>query len=828
MRWISPVVAIALVIVASSCSGQGTGIVPQDNPRIIDAQSAHVCWGLWQFIADPASQSLEAVTLHSGQGHLNVIVFLEPPPLIYLTLESVQFVPGGVIADIGLRHPFLALDEFTGFDVSGILISNGSYSDYSDGSIVHAGPGDTYLVNADGYTRWWNPSEFPHNSSAPISGYNDGLLGAPDSYADYNSTINGYKYYTESLAVDDPIGDADATSRGIFRAGQKNVRRFNISLGDALIFNYAVDACWVPPTGAPPYDVPGDFPPEANRSEPWRITVAEIENTLWYNGTSGGGNLALEVHVWDWYGIEDDTLYSSVNGIADMSGISPVLLDTDLGHAAFEVEYQDVPVAADSPLFVLIAAQSGDTGFGGHVPGEPDAAYFVHVAAIGQNQPPVALAEALTSTNIEPGGTVQFDATSSYDPDGSIVQYLWDFNDDGTYGDAHTGPDDTPTATFNDEGMFEVDLRVVDDGGLDDYLDETIVVEVDTFEGCTVPGDIYGYRDDAAIPYNEGLEKAMLSDGYFIAQRKWDIINPYNRLSLYKAYYEYEWDDCVVYNPVEDNFCWKQQNWVDLPSVDGNIQDMDAWMAGTGDVLSDDIFALFLDNAASQIVLYNNLSDTITPPTQMDTINVGYPVDCFDFAQNGDLWVLDTTGAMHRYVKSSSYNEATADAFDLPSGVTGNVFDFAIMYCTSNFYLFTDNTAGGTIYRLSPSGSLIGYQENALLVGTTNHGTLGDQGDIEIDHSILYGESANMERCRILVGGGQNSTADYMMLARYGDDLTFLSTWEISNAYPSMGNGIGTIHFDPRNHYLWTGGDPFGDPLSSIWMNSWWPIPSDW
>ncbi len=48
--------------------------------------------------------------------HLNVQPFLEPPPLVNLTLESLDFPDYYTIdADIGLRHPF---EEplFTGFD----------------------------------------------------------------------------------------------------------------------------------------------------------------------------------------------------------------------------------------------------------------------------------------------------------------------------------------------------------------------------------------------------------------------------------------------------------------------------------------------------------------------------------------------------------------------------------------------------------------------------------------------------------------------------------------------------------------------------------------
>ena len=72
------------------------------------------------------------------------------------------------------------------------------------------------------------------------------------------------------------------------------------------------------------------------------------------------------------------------------------------------------------------------------------------------NQTPVAIASASeTSGNILL--TISFDGSSSYDPDGDYLTYLWDF------GDGKTSKLPKPTHTFDAEGVYVVKLTVYDD-----------------------------------------------------------------------------------------------------------------------------------------------------------------------------------------------------------------------------------------------------------------------------------------------------------------------------------------------------------------------------
>ena len=70
------------------------------------------------------------------------------------------------------------------------------------------------------------------------------------------------------------------------------------------------------------------------------------------------------------------------------------------------------------------------------------------------------------------GYPIDLDASGSYDPDGEIVLYEWDLDNDDEYDDALG---ENVTATFGDNGTFTVKLKVTDeDGGTDE--DETTVL----------------------------------------------------------------------------------------------------------------------------------------------------------------------------------------------------------------------------------------------------------------------------------------------------------------------------------------------------------------
>ncbi len=383
---------LVVIFILGCSSGDGINVTTPDadipQSRYV-SDSAHASWGLWQFAANLEAGTLDVVQLRTGNLHLNALPFLEPPPLVNLTLESVEFNGNIIETDIGLRHPFLGLNEFTGFDVCGIIITNGSVSGFDDPDLQMAGEGDTRLLNPDGFVRWWNPAEFPVNTGT-IFGYNDGLLGAPDSYADYNSTLNAYKYFCDDLNADDLLSNVTLADRGMFSAGQKNIRHYTIELGDeGLIFNYAVDASWIFPDGSPPYQAPDNFPPGANRPEAYRLDIDEVENTLWAEGAESGGDLKLLIDVYDWFDAGLNTVQVESPGNFDPETAS-IPVDGGAGYSTYQVDIVDAYPITTGTIDLLITVESEAIGYGGLLPGEPVCAYFTASADVSGGEPVTA------------------------------------------------------------------------------------------------------------------------------------------------------------------------------------------------------------------------------------------------------------------------------------------------------------------------------------------------------------------------------------------------------------------------------------------------------
>ncbi|QAA76531.1 MAG: hypothetical protein BIP78_0765 [Candidatus Bipolaricaulis sibiricus] len=134
------------------------------------------------------------------------------------------------------------------------------------------------------------------------------------------------------------------------------------------------------------------------------------------------------------------------------------------------------------------------------------------------NQPPVAQF-TFTPASPAPGVPVSFSAATSYDPDGTIVGYQWDFNNNGVF--ERTGV--TTTWTFPAPGTYNVRLVVTDGlGATGQTIRQVVVVAVNqppvaqfTFTPAAPrPGD--WVRFDASASSDP--------DG-FIASYQWDFQN---------------------------------------------------------------------------------------------------------------------------------------------------------------------------------------------------------------------------------------------------------------------------------------------------------------
>lgn len=376
-----------LTLMALGCSG-AVEMTSPEPARTPDGSASHQLLGLYRFIGDPEAGNLDIIPLRNAGAHLNVLPFLEPPPFVNLSLEGeIVTSSHSIKVTLGLRHPFTGMDEFSGFDVCGIVIGRGSLTPYDDTDLVVAGPDEVHLMNADGYTRWWNPTEFPYQQGN-INAYSDGILGTPHSIGQFTATLNGYKYFANGLDSKEDLIDLEPYRRGVFRAGSKNLRYYHIEYGSgSLVFNYAIDASWQFPPGPGPWDVPDDFPPGANRPEAWNIRINELNNNLWNDGNSSGGSMLLHIDVYDHFNAEVNNV--RVESPGNFTSVqSNDVVGTGDGYATYEVIIPDATPSPDS-IDLFISVKSDVADYGGILPGESVTAYFIRTVNVASTpQPP--------------------------------------------------------------------------------------------------------------------------------------------------------------------------------------------------------------------------------------------------------------------------------------------------------------------------------------------------------------------------------------------------------------------------------------------------------
>lgn len=309
-----------IVVCVLSCNSQSaTAFMPDIQPKESgqSSQSENTrFWGVWDINVDAVSGEVEIAPLRQADFTCNVVRFLQPPlgSANGLTVEidpSSDFAKGQVVADVTLTHPFPGIDFYTGFDVRGVVTGNGIIPGIDDPDLRYAGNNDLKLLNADGYTRWFNPGEF--TTYGKIFGFTEGKKGTPAS--DFTANLNGYKYFCEYLGMDDNVetffsDNSCLNPRGLFRSGAAQTRRYILQFpvidGDPVFrFQYAVLASWVPPLKQPPTAIPDDFPLSANCAEAYACSFDDMSEMYYVNKYDNGGTLKLKVRVFDHQGDSD-------------------------------------------------------------------------------------------------------------------------------------------------------------------------------------------------------------------------------------------------------------------------------------------------------------------------------------------------------------------------------------------------------------------------------------------------------------------------------------------------------------------------------------------
>ncbi|MCX6646070.1 MAG: hypothetical protein NTY09_06910 [bacterium] len=310
-RWTVLFAVLTFCIVFSiSCSG-GNGIPtlpstgsPQDlTTQTIQSQQPGNTYilGYYDVYFDPESGTFDISENRTTAYTVNVLPFLNMmiSPKNGITLGSVVIHDDdptflGVDVEFQVYHPFPGIDQYKAYDLMAIIISEGADNMNYDNLRVGRYGVDTYMKNADGYTRWFNPTDF---TTQLIFGY------APGGFQNHagNAHINPYKYYAQGLEPEGDLWDfltSGSNHEGLFESGGGRMMELEFPLPDdgiGLMFGLAIACCWEeqgqnPPGGYTPY----------HRDEAIAVSVTQTPD-VWYNETDGsGGKLILDIDLFAW------------------------------------------------------------------------------------------------------------------------------------------------------------------------------------------------------------------------------------------------------------------------------------------------------------------------------------------------------------------------------------------------------------------------------------------------------------------------------------------------------------------------------------------------
>lgn len=181
----------------------------------------------------------------------------------------------------------------------------------------------------------------------------------------------------------------------------------------------------------------------------------------------------------------DDSLIDTVTNAKSNTTISVIWLDLDYGTIyEWYAVAEDYEGAAQSDIWMFITKPKGGGGSGGG-------------GSSPQNNPPTADANGPYYSNISKD--ILFNGSNSFDSDGSIISYYWDF------GDGANSTDVMATYQYQAFGVYNITLTVTDDDE-DKDADSTIatVVGIDNHTPTMAyTGDIFIFN--ASIFYNSNI-----------------------------------------------------------------------------------------------------------------------------------------------------------------------------------------------------------------------------------------------------------------------------------------------------------------------------------
>ena len=322
-RLFLPVIIVMMVL---GCARSSQSPIAPDSQSPTGLEGTHQTgiadgpyrlWGEWRFYFNAAHDRVDVVPRRQGRLHLNALKFLESYCTDCVQITGIKNNGDSTIdLTVKIRHPFPGHPEYTGFDVKGIIIFNGSLEFPVDESgwlpwkkpciVSWRELGDPEVLRADGSTPRWSPS-YESGSDLPIFNYWEGKYAKGEPNAKVNAYLDFYS----------------VPERHMFLSNDEVTRTYRIWLpyGQEVVAGYAVEACWEPPMITPVKNPLEDFPVSANQPEAYHFkyiinngeVITDPENCCGKNEDCTD----LRVEWKQWYGQSPNELLILVPGGSD-------------------------------------------------------------------------------------------------------------------------------------------------------------------------------------------------------------------------------------------------------------------------------------------------------------------------------------------------------------------------------------------------------------------------------------------------------------------------------------------------------------------------------
>ncbi len=490
---LSAALCLLLIIASLGCSSGGPEPISPGlsadttSGSPVDGNPAQTyLWGYYEVFIDVENMTAEAVYDRNSMFTGNIVNFLNDIPAS-LEFDILEVIPEtdyiDIDIDVTLMHPFPGMPQFNGYDVRGVFMGDGSAALGYDSGLIHPVPGEDQCVLADpddpiegngapdGFTRWFNITEFG-NPSMPLFGYTQGKLASPGFNG--TATLCPYKYFANDLAANEDLwtylnGHPDL--HGEFTTGESNIRNYYLRFPSdkGTVFGYAILANWEGP-------LPEDHP--SNAPEAVGCKVVDNSNVYYVDPVNKGGDLILDISLFGWE-CQPSTIFIESTVLSSPHQFTSGEMIPIGGGEHFSTYHVDIPAdnvtGTEGNEYWVIAQYddfdySNDFGVPNLAETDPLAAFFrydLYVSPEPQNQNPVCDVHVITLMPYKGcAKDIEFDASESYDPEGELLTFEWDFDGDGVFGDPYnSGADDHPFKYYDTEYVGDVCVRVSDPSG---------------------------------------------------------------------------------------------------------------------------------------------------------------------------------------------------------------------------------------------------------------------------------------------------------------------------------------------------------------------------